>query len=56
MSFEFRQLKQIKEPTEIARIAHKEWVEVIRDGRFRWTAAVVLGLLGCCWMTPIAKG
>jgi ABC-2 type transport system permease protein len=29
----------------IARIARKEWIEMIRDGRFRWTAAVVLGLL-----------
>jgi len=28
----------------IARIAHKEWIEMIRDGRFRWAAAV-LGLL-----------
>jgi ABC-2 type transport system permease protein len=29
----------------ISRIARKEFIEMIRDGRFRWTAAVVLGLL-----------
>jgi ABC-2 type transport system permease protein len=29
----------------IARIARKELAEMLRDGRFRWVAAVVLGLL-----------
>ncbi|HXG64363.1 MAG TPA: ABC transporter permease subunit [Blastocatellia bacterium] len=29
----------------IARIARKEFTEMVRDGRFRWAAAVVFGLL-----------
>ena len=29
----------------IARIARKEFTEIVRDGRFRWAAGIVLGLL-----------
>jgi ABC-2 type transport system permease protein len=30
----------------IATIARKEFIELVRDGRFRWAAAIVLALLG----------
>ena len=29
----------------IATIARKEFIELLRDGRFRWSAAIVLALL-----------
>lgn len=35
----------------ITTIARKEWTAIVRDGRFRWTGATVLGLLAIALVT-----
>jgi hypothetical protein len=45
-------LSRVSPPRLIGIVAHKEFIEIVRDGRFKWTAAIMVMLLLTALATP----